>query len=150
MINNTMCRKYQNGFISFLLIPFLFCSCDEEAKPKTKAEAAIELLCKGDWHVSSIQVDGFDRSDLFENFSLTFTKTGYTTTGTTPVWPRTGAWSFTNSDEPDQFMREDEVKVDIISLEEDSLTLELTWTKQTIVGGRLQSIKGKHVFVLIH
>lgn len=138
---------------TFLLIVSLLLTttaCKDDAPTLTEAEQVTKLLTNGMWSLSSVLIDDTQADDLFENFSLTFTKTGYTTTGTTPVWPRTGAWNFTNPDEPDQFIRDDEVKVDIISLSKNSLTLELNWTKETIVGGRLQSIKGKHVFVLIH
>ena len=135
--------------VSIFVACMLLTTCSEDPKPLTEAEQVTKLLTNGTWTLASVSVDDTQANDLFEEFSLTFTKIGFTSTGTTPVWPRTGTWSFTNPDEPDQFMRDDEVKVDIISLEEDSLTLELTWTKQTIVGGRMLSIKGKHVFILI-
>ena len=132
-----------------LLICFLFSACSDDPKPVTDAERVTKLLTNGTWALASVSVDDIEANDLFEDFTITFTETDYTTTGTTPVWERNGLWSFVNKDSPTQFIREDDVVVTIASIQEKMLTLELLWTSQTISGGRQLSIKGKHVFVLI-
>lgn len=140
--------SFQNAPI-LIAVLLTIASCKEDPISITETERVTKLLTNGTWSLSSVLVDDTDASELFEDFSITFTKTGYTTTGTTPVWERNGMWSFVNADSPTQFIREDDVVVTIASIEEKMLTLELLWTTQTISGGRQLSIKGKHVFVLI-
>jgi hypothetical protein len=135
--------------ICLIIALFYFSSCNDDAPTLNEAERVTKLLANGTWSLSSVLVDDTDASELFEDFSITFTETSYTTTGTTPVWERNGMWSFVNADSPTQFIREDDVVVTIAAIEERMLTLELLWTTQTISGGRQLSIKGKHVFVLI-
>lgn len=133
-----------------MLVIILFgqSSCKDDSVSLTEGERVTKLLTDGTWSLSSVSVDDTEAGDLFEDFSITFTKTDYTTTGTTPVWARNGMWSFVNTNSPTHFTREDDVVVTIASIEEKMLTLELLWTTQTISGGRKLSIKGKHVFVL--
>lgn len=140
--------SFQNAPI-LIAVLLTIASCKEDPISITETERVTKLLTNGTWSLSSVLVDDTEASELFEDFSITFTKTDYTTTGTTPVWERNGMWSFVNADSPTQFIRDDDVVVTIASIEEKMLTLELLWSTQTISGGRQLSIKGKHVFVLI-
>lgn len=136
------------NLVSLLLACLLLSTCGDDTGSLTEVERVTKLLTNGTWSLSSVSVDDAEAADLFEDFSVDFTETDYTTTGTTPVWPRNGVWSFVDTNSPTQFERDDEIVVTIISLEKKMLTLELIWTKQIISGGRTTAIKGKHVFVL--
>lgn len=139
--------------IALLITVLFFPSCKKddpppvEPPPPTQKEITTALLTKATWPLTSILVEGEDASSLFVGFSLTFTNTGYTTTGTSPVWARSGTWSFTD-DTATKFKREDNVEVTITSVDDKTLKLTLFWDKQTTQGGRVGSLKGKHEFVL--
>ena len=92
---------YMGLFILLFVVLSLLSGCKKDApKPvPTEAERVTTLLTAGKWNPSSsapnwVLVDGVDASELFVGFSITFTETGYTTTGTSPVWPATDTWKF--------------------------------------------------------
>jgi hypothetical protein len=120
-----------------------------EPEEPTQAEKVVSILTGGNatWPLTSVTIDGENGAELFKDFSIKFTATGYTTTGTTPVWKRTGTWTFTN-DDATAFKREDNVVVTITSISETQLKLSLNWTETTHEGGRVQSLAGKHEFIL--
>lgn len=125
-------------------------SCGEDA-PLKEEQRITNLLSVDNWAVNRVQVDGQDKSNLFVDFSLRFNKDKtYTTTGTTPVWPRSGTWNFKDVNNPITIVREDGLEVLINSLTESKLELELVWEKTTISGGKEMSVRGRHVFALIH
>jgi hypothetical protein len=135
--------------LSAVLVALPACKDDPQPPPPepTQKEITTALLTKGTWPLTSIVVEGEDASALFTGFSLTFTNTGYTTTGTTPVWARSGTWSFTD-DTATKFKRDDNIEVTITSVDDKTLKLTLFWDKQTTQGGRTNSIPGRHDFIL--
>lgn len=139
-------------FGATLLTLVSFPSCDKKEDPppvaeKTAQEIVAEKMVAGNWPLTTITVDGEDASSLFQNFSITFTKTSYTTTGTSPVWARSGTWTFLNQ-EGTTFKRDDGIEVAIeFSNSDKTMKLTLTWN-QTTTGGRTESIAGRHEFIL--
>lgn len=126
--------------------------------PPTEAELRALILAggTGTWTPSSgtpVTVNGLAVPELFQNFTIKFTSTGtggtYTTTGTTPVWARSGTWTFVG-DEGLKFKREDNLEVTISEITASSLKLTLEWDATTYEEptGRAQSLAGTTVFTL--
>ena len=113
---------------------------------KTPAELATTKLTSSPWKVSSVSVDGVDKTSLFTNFNITFTASNYTQTNGGPVWP-SGSWSFTDANAT-AFNRGDGISVQLTTLTETSLVMSLAWNKNTLGSGRVESIKGQHVFAM--
>lgn len=139
--------------LTLVSLPFL--GCDEEDQ-KTEAEKRASIIAKGtkSWSPTintPITVNGVDVSSLFEGFSMKFTNTGtggsYTTTGSTPVWARSGTWSFVDK-KGNSFIRNDGVDVEVIAISNSSLTLSLEWPENTYENGRNNSLAGTTIFTL--
>lgn len=129
-----------------------------DAPPPTEAELRALILAGGTaaWTPASgspITVNGTAVPELFENFTIKFTSTGkagtYTTTGTTPVWARSGTWAFVGDDGL-TFKREDNLVVSITDITATSLKLTLEWDATTYEdpSGRSNSLAGTTVFTL--
>lgn len=104
------------------------------------------LLTSATWKLNSVTVDGVAKN-LFPGMTLTFAATNsYTAMNGSPVWAGTGTWSLTDASAK-TFIREDQVAVAIESITNTNLTLSLTWSKNTLGSGRVESIAGKNVFV---
>ena len=128
------------------------CKDDPEPPPPpepTEAEKVTAILTGGTgrWALASVVVEGENAAELFRDFSITFTSTGYTTTGTTPVWKRSGTWTFTDATAT-KFKRDDNVEVTIESISETQLKLTLIQAQQVTEGGRSTALRGKHEFVM--
>lgn len=138
--------------LSILIIPG--CKKDPVEPPPTEAEKRLDILVAGNgtWTppgsgavMLGEGANAIDITELFVNFTITFTETGYTTTGTTPVWARSGTWEFT-SDDGTSFEREDGLEVTIIEITETSLKLSLEWDETIYEEGRQAAYAGKHTF----
>jgi len=131
------------GFLGCLL----FISGCDRGEPSIE-EINRALVTANTWKVSSLMVDGVDRTNLFTNFSLKFTDTNFSTTNGGPVWPASGTWSFV--DETAMVIkRNDNVTVTITTISESSLVLALQWETTTFAGGRKSSVAGNHVFTFV-
>jgi hypothetical protein len=144
--------KYLSLF-AFLIVFTLGCKDDPGPKP-TEAELRTEILTAGNgtWNLPAtggvILGEGattIDIGELFQNFSITFTSTGYTTTGTTPVWERAGTWAFVD-DSGTKFRRNDNLEVNIISISANAIKFTLQWDETTYEEGRSKSLAGLHTF----
>jgi hypothetical protein len=135
--------KYLVSF-TFLVGIILFASCDKEKNEPSPDEKA--LLTGGIWRVNSVTVDGVNKNDLFANFVLAFTETGFTASNGDPVWPASGSWVFADADQK-SIVRNDGVEVTVQALSESALTLKLSWNKTTLGSGREASLQGSYVFV---
>jgi hypothetical protein len=145
--------------VSLLLI-FLLCilsgckhSSEEPVPEPTAKEKATGLLTGkgGKWNPAPlsnwVMVEGVNVAELFQNFTISFTSTGFTTSGTSPVWPRSGTWHF-KDETAKVFIRDsDNKEITIESLDENSLRLTLMWEQGT-TSGRSLSVAGKHEFIL--
>jgi hypothetical protein len=146
---NLLTRLASCLFCIALITLFASCGKDDPAvEPEpTEQERITTLLTTAPWPLTSVVVEGENAAELFKDFSLTFTTTGYTTTGTTPVWARSGTWTFTD-DTAKKFKRNDNVEVTIESVDEKNLKLSLVWDRQITEGGRTKALRGKHEFTL--
>lgn len=119
---------------------------DDDPKPvESEKEKVTKLLTTSAWKIQNTTVGGVVHNELFQNFSISFSATGFSTTNGDPVWPSSGAWSFTD-DTANAFTRSDGIVVTIEEVNESALVLSLTWTKTTLGGGKENSISGRNVF----
>jgi hypothetical protein len=123
----------------------LFASCGGDDDPSEEVRVH-QLLTSGSWKLESVTVDGVNKN-LYGGLSLTFTSTGFTSSGGEPVWPSGGIWTFVVGSAK-SIARDDGVVVTIDEVTEATLILSLTWTENTLGSGRIQSVEGEHVFVM--
>lgn len=136
-----------NGLSVLLLMGVLkITSCGDD--PISESERVASLLTAHTWKVFSVMVDNVSQSNLYTNFAITFTATGFTTTNGEPVWPASGTWTFKNENTK-IITRGDGIEMKLSEINEATLKLELTWNKTTIGSGRISSIAGVHVFSLV-
>jgi len=133
------------AFSIILVTAFTFllgCKGSDDPTPK---EITTQQLIAPTWKLTSVLVDGVDKTSLFTNMTLKFTTTNYTATNGGVVWPASGTWTFTD-DTAKKIKRNDNLEVTITELTETSLKLSLTWATGTIGSGRVSSVAGNHVF----
>lgn len=139
-----------------LLVFILACKDEPGVAPLTEAEKRTEILIAGNgtWAISTSGgvlvgegANTIDAAELFQDFSITFTASGYTTTGTTPVWARSGTWTFVD-DTGTKFRRNDNLEVTIIDISATALKFSLQWNETTYEDGRSKSLAGLHTFTL--
>ena len=139
-------------FTVLAIVSIMLSSCGSDPEPPqpTEEERVTQLLSSAKWKPATatgwVTVEGVDASELFVDFTITFTATGYTTTGTTPVWPRTDTWKFLSGSTTVLVRDSDGLQVTITSVDETTLKLSLFWNQETYEGGRSRSIMGKHEF----
>jgi hypothetical protein len=131
--------------LTILIVTAVLAGCGpgSDAEPDTKA-----LLTSGQWKMKTVTVDGVDKSSAFTNFTISFSATAFTSANGSPVWPLSGTWAFTDKEQK-SVKRNDDVVVTIHDITESQLTLSLTWTKNTLGAGRIESVAGGYVFTLI-
>lgn len=119
-------------------------SCNDEP---TVAEKVEGMLVSVAWSKPIVTVDGIDQSNLYQDFSITFTKTNYTTSGGSPLWSPTGTWAF--KDESAKALLLDGTReVQINEITGTNLELAVQNNNTTFKSGRVNSIIGKNVFRL--
>lgn len=126
---------------------------DPEPEP-TPAQKATRMLTAGSgtWAPAGnagITVDGVDvTNELFEGFSIKFADGTYTTTGTTPVFPREDTWKFKDESGTVIIRGSDDREMTLSEISDTQLKLTLYWDETTTDAGRTGSLKGKHEFLL--
>jgi len=153
-------RKILNLFAAITLIGGLifFSSCGDDDDdtvsppnpPTAQEEVAMSLADGSPWtpdtNTNAITLEGEDRTADFQNFTITFTETTYTSSGGGEVWPdASGAnWTFVGEDgsQADQIVRPDGVEVDV-SVSADQLILTFTIDDEGNPGGRTTGIGGE-------
>ena len=154
-----MIRRIPSLIFIIVLIIFIGSSCKKKDKeipePQlTEAQKAANFLTAngGKWNPAPVSnwvtVEGINIADLFKDFSITFTATGYTTSGTSPVWSRSDTWSF-KDDTGTILVRKSDNKEVTVAVTETTLKLTINWDQTTFEGGRNKSINGKHEFNLV-
>jgi hypothetical protein len=128
-----------------LVAAFAFLSGCKGGDDPTPQEVTTQQLVAPTWKLTSVLVDGVDKTSLFTNMTLKFTATNYTTTNGGVVWPASGTWTFTD-DTAKKIKRNDNLEVIITEITETSLKLSLTWATGTFGSGRVSSVAGNHVF----
>jgi len=138
----------KNSLLLLFIVLLLLGSCSKKDNPVLSVEEVVaQKLELTTWKLGNVQVDGVDRSSLFNGFTIKFNSTNYTTTGTTTVWARSGTWQFNANSNALKFTRNDSIVVTIESITDSSLVLSLMWNESTF-GGRINSVAGKHIFTL--
>lgn len=112
---------------------------------ETEAQKNTRLLTAGAWSVQTVLVDAVDKTTVYKDLKLTFSSTGFTSTGGGSVWPATGTWKF-KDDTGKTIDRGDGLSITATEISATKLVLGLTWTKTTLAGGRAESVAGQHVF----
>ena len=108
---------------------------------KSSTDPQPDLLTKKNWAITTVAVDGVDKTSLFANMTLTFSDKTYTTTNGGGAWPASGTWAYsTNS--TTVIVRNDGLQITIDELTATKLKLSFDWAKSTF-GGRIHSVGGK-------
>jgi|GEM_PF-948572 len=107
-----------------------------------------QLEVASPWKIQSVSNDGVDQTAQFTGMTLKFTDANYTTTNGEPLWATSGSWSFDDATAK-TFKRNDDIDVEITAISATGLTLSLQWNEDTYTDGRINSTKGKYVFVFV-
>lgn len=118
---------------------------DPAPAAQTDAQKNTTLITAGTWALQTVQVDAVDKTTVYKDLKLTFSSTGFTATGGGSVWPATGTWKFAD-DTGKVITRGDGLSVNLTEVSATKLVLTLTWTKNTLDGGRVESVAGQNVF----
>ena len=129
------------------------CKKDDPTPVKTEADIVTEMLVAGGstWSPATVTIDGVDVTNaLFDGFTIKFSETTFTTTGTSPVWLPQDTWSFKDETATVMIRGQDDKEITIEDISETQLRLTLEWDKTTTESdeGRAYSLKGKHEFIL--
>lgn len=115
--------------------------------PVSQQEVVKTKLTAATWKMQTVMVGGVDKSSVYQDLTLKFTDTGFTSTNGEAVWPASGTWSFTDANAT-AIQRDDGLTVTLQEVTDTSLKLALTWNKTTLGPGRVASVSGQHVFSL--
>jgi hypothetical protein len=129
-----------------LVVLSLLFGCKHDPKPTT-VQKVTKMLTSGTWNPAIITVDGVDvSSDLFAGFSIAFSESTFTTTGTSPVWLRQDTWRFKDENATIIIRNQDNKEIAITNISETQLTFTLEWDQTTYENGRERSLAGKYEF----
>jgi hypothetical protein len=138
------------AFAGLLTLP----GCSKHDAKPSEAKKVTDMLTAGTgtWATSgagSITVGGIDvTQDLFPGFSITFSESTFSTTGTSPVWLRQDTWTFKDETATVIIRGQDSKEITLTQISATQLTLQLTWDQTTYAGGREKSVAGTYTFVL--
>lgn len=132
--------------LTVVLLLDVGCSKDDGETTKEKAQ---RMLTAATWEMSSVLVDGTDRSDLFDNMTLDFSAQTYSASNGGTIWNSSGTWAFAD-DTGSSMTIDNGLTVIVEELGENQLSLSLTWTKNSLGSGRSSSVSGRHVFSFTH
>lgn len=127
---------------------FIGMSC---SKDSPSAEDVFLEKIEGTWVVSSgVEIDGEDVTEVFDDFSVTFTRDfEYSTTdGNEPIWDNSGRFELeaSSNDAGFHILRDDDVQVRVHELSEDKLVLKFNFISDG--SGRFNSVSGEYTFDL--
>ena len=132
------------SILSLLALSIVLFSCGKD--DPSQADKVRSMLTSGAWKVQSVTVDDQDALDFFTNLSVTFTKTGFTTSNPGPIWPASGSWDFSNA-EATHILRGDGLDITIDALSDTEFRCTLYWDELVVGPGRADAIVGTHKFV---
>jgi hypothetical protein len=134
---------------SSIIALLLLAACGGDDPKPSAVEIVQQRLTSATWLLETVTVDGSNQTELYEGLTLTFTKSGYTSTGGEPVWQASGLWSFTDETALN-ILRDDGVNLTIVTLTDATLSIKLIWNDTTLGTGRSSSIAGEYVFTFRH
>lgn len=124
-------------------------SCKKDDDPGA-TEINLNRLTAHNWNLVKVTVDGVDKTSLFSDLALQWSKANtFSAVNGGVMWPSTGTWSFTDDSGKTLFVSLNnigDVEVTIETLNNTSLVISLFWDKTTLGEGRVRSIEGAHVF----
>lgn len=152
LINHLSIVVRSGAMVLFLFTCAQFIACssgggDDPTPEQTPAQQVTAKLTSATWKVGTVTVDGTDQSTLFKNLTITFSSNSFTTVNGGAVWPASSNWSFTDANATG-FTRGDGVTVQLQEITDSSLKMSLAWSKTTLGPGRIESVKGQHVFTM--
>ena len=141
---NTRNSMTKISMFSILIAAMVISGCDNAPSATEKVEG---MLVSVAWSKPIVTVDGIDQSNLYQDFTITFTKTNYTTSGGSPLWSPSGTWIF--KDESAKVLKLDgKQEIQINEITGTNLELAVQNNNTTFKSGRVNSIIGKNVFRL--
>lgn len=146
-INKHMRFSVFSLFLVIIMAALIFLGCKEDSTSIDRERVTVMLTSAEAWDSPEVTVDGVDYSDIYKDFSITFTESAYTTVGGAPVWAASGTWKFLN-EEATLLLLDDTREVEINSISDDILELSFQWNENTFEPGRVNSVKGKQKFKL--
>jgi hypothetical protein len=121
-------------------------ACKEEEAPTAQEQVTEKIVAAAAWSKPVVIVDGVDVSETYKDFTISFEREAYSTSGGAPMWAPSGKWVFAN-EKASQIILDDTVDVNI-EVTDKQLVLERLWEFETFEPGRSRSVKGKHKFTL--
>jgi hypothetical protein len=112
------------------------------------SQIMLKKLMAHPWELTNAIVDENDETTLYNGLVITFTKTEFTASNGTPIWPASGTWEFTDN-KAMTIIRGDGLVVEILEASKTTLTLSFTWNNSTFEPGRISSIGGDHEFTFV-
>lgn len=152
-----------SGVVVAFVLTLSSCGGDDGTDPTpepTVGEQVLSNLVASQWKVKSVTVDGSDKSSSFPGLTITFTSSAttngkpssfsgsFTASNGEPVWPLSGNWTIPDIAVGSKLQRSDGIEIQLIEVTETSLKMSLPWSKNTLGPGRIESIKGQHVFTM--
>jgi len=145
---------YKLMWVATLATCLALAGCGGSDPKPTQEEKVTKMLTSGGgtWaprNNAGITVDGIDvTNELFEGFSITFGKGTYSTTGTTPVFPREDTWRFKDGQAKVIIRGSDNKEMTLVEISDTQMKLTLFWDETTTSGGRTGALRGNHEFIL--
>ena len=121
-------------------------SSSDPQPAETEADKIVKILSTSTWKLQTVTVDGTDQTSTYKGLVLNFTSSSFTTTHGGAVWPASGAWKFSDGTTI-SIDRGDGLKISLQEVTDGKLSLGLLWSKNTLGPGRVNSLKGQHVFI---
>lgn len=138
----------------------LLMNCDSGGSDEKSVEEVQLDKLKGNWAMSSVELDGTDRSSDFTNFVLNLSGTysnstnptyNFSVSGSRPnpsPWPATGTWRFGDNPETTILRLVENPPLSISYQQNGSqLSMSFTFTGAGYAGGRVGEVEGNWEFV---
>lgn len=139
-----------NSIVIALFI--ILASCGEDGPGLTPEEVEQERITNllvttsgNPWQSSAVSVDGVDVSTEFNNLTVSFTETSFTTQNGGDLWPAGGTWNF-QSGSTAEIVRNDGLVMTISQINESSLVFTFTWDDTIFRSGKLGALQGNYIF----
>jgi len=131
--------------IGVLLV--LLQSCKDDAQPVDDDDVFTSRLSQT-WKVKRVTADDVDVTGAFKNMTITFKadQSYSVTNAVSPIWPASGSFEIVPANDGQyDLKRNDGATVNVTSLSDSSVFLELFYTSQS---GRVAGVSGQYIFEL--
>jgi len=132
--------------LSMLIIQLSGCGDSGATDPAPSAQDAIKAkLTANKWNLQTATVDGVDKTAVYQGLAVTFTSGNYSSTNGGGLWPASGSWSFNSTDGTS--VKRDDGLIMTVDVNDSTLKLSFTWSKNTFGGGRISGVSGQHTLL---